>query len=109
MESILNTEKGKCFWCKQYRNTDLHHIIHAGVSKRKQEKMGLVCYLCRQCHSDLHDHIPDKEGIDRDFAIKPMAQKAWEAKYVDEYPFVYHAKDAAREEWMRQIGRNYVD
>lgn len=109
MESILKTQRGICFWCGAYGPTHLHHIIHAGVSKKTQEKMGLVCYLCPFCHNDLHDHIPDEQGRDRDFVLKPLAQQAWELKYiVEEYPYHNHALEAAREEWMRQIGRSYL-
>lgn len=108
MESVLSTEKGICYWCGACGYTHRHHIIHAGVSKKTQERMGLICYLCPLCHHDLHDHIPDWMGKDRDYEIKIFAQKAWELEYIRTYPYEHHAQEAAREEWMKQIGRNYL-
>ena len=103
MESVLTTRKGVCYLCHAYKPTDLHHIIHAGTSKKVQEKMGLVVYLCRDCHSALHDR--DSE---RDMDLKRLAQKMWEQKYIEEYPYEHHATEAAREEWMKNIRRNYL-
>lgn len=103
MESVLKTKKGVCYLCFRQGATDLHHIIHAGTSKKVQERMGLVVYLCRDCHSSLHDR--DSE---RDMDLKRLAQKMWEQKYIEEYPYEHHAKEAAREEWMKNIRRNYL-
>ena len=108
MESILTTKKGFCYFCTYVGYTHLHHIIHAGVSKKKQEKMGLFVYLCPICHDELHLHIPDEEGRDRDYYLKELAQHYWELKYIKEYPYKNHAEEAAREEWMNQIGRSYL-
>ena len=108
MESVLGTEKGICYWCDLHGYTHLHHIIHAGVSKKTQEEMGLVCYLCPSCNRNLHDHIPDEAGKDRDYEIKIFAQIAWERKYIIKHPYTLNPEEAAREEWLKQIGRNYL-
>ena len=108
MESVLGTEKGICYWCDLHGYTHLHHIIHAGVSKKTQEEMGLVCYLCPSCHRNLHDHIPDEAGKDRDYEIKIFAQIAWERKYIIKHPYTLNPEEAAREEWLKQIGRKYL-
>ena len=109
MESVLTTRKGVCYLCHAYKPTDLHHIIHAGTSKKVQERMGLVVYLCRDCHSALHDNGTDKEtGINQDMDLKRLAQRKWEQKYIEDYPYEHHAKEAAREEWMKNIRRNYL-
>lgn len=39
MESVLTTHKGICYLCQKPARTHLHHIIHAGVSKKIQEQM----------------------------------------------------------------------
>lgn len=107
MESVLRTEKGTCYLCQCRGVTHLHHIIHAGVSKKKQEKMGLICYLCPNCHTGTYG-VHGTKGAERDRDLKQMAQSLWEMKYKKEYPYQHHADEAAREEWMKQIGRNYL-
>ena len=107
MESVLRTEKGVCYLCQMHKPTHLHHIIHASVSKKKQEKMGLICYLCVDCHTG-SDGVHGTNGVERDKDLKQMAQSLWELKYMASYPYEHHAKEAAREEWMKQIGRNYL-
>ena len=109
MESILSTEKGKCYLCQRIGFTHLHHIIHAGVSKKTQEKMGLVVYLCPECHTGTYG-VHGTKGAERDRELKKLAQGRWEMNYIiEKYPYNLHAREAAREAWMRQIGRNYVD
>ena len=107
MESVLNTEKGICYFCQVPKHTHLHHIIHAGISKKKQEKMGLICYLCLECHTGTNG-VHGTKGAERDQDLKRTAQYLWEAKYIKSYPYEHHAEEAAREEWMKQIGRNYL-
>lgn len=107
MESILTTERGVCYLCQKVGFTHLHHIIHAGVPKRKQEKMGLVVYLCPECHTGTYG-VHGTKGAERDHDLKKLAQHTWELKYIREYPYHNHAKKAARSEWMNQIGRSYL-
>ena len=107
MESILSTEKGTCYICQCTGVTHLHHIIHAGVSKKKQEKMGLICYLCPNCHTGTYG-VHGTKGAERDRDLKATAQFMWEARYMESYPYEHHAQEAAREEWMKKIGRNYL-
>lgn len=108
MESVLTTKKGVCYLCQRTTHTHLHHIIHAGVNKKKQEKMGLICYLCVDCHTGAYG-VHGTWGAERDQDLKRKAQYEWEQKYIKEYPYKNHAKEAAREEWMKMIGRNYLD
>ena len=107
MESVLTTYKGICYLCQKPARTHLHHIIHAGVSKKTQEQMGLFCYLCPDCHTGAYG-VHGTWGGERDQDLKKMAQQLWEAKFIVEYPYHHHAEEAAREEWMRNIGRNYL-
>lgn len=110
MESVLTTEKGRCYLCYRYIHTDLHHIYHSHHSrkfKKLQEQMGLVVYLCRECHTGSNG-VHGTYGADRDRDLKKVAQFAWERKFVEEYPFDNHAEEAAREEWISKIGRNYL-
>lgn len=106
-KSVLTTEKGICYLCQKHRPTHLHHIIHTGVSKKTQERMGLVCYLCVECHEGA-DGVHGTWGAEKDQDLKKIAQKKWEEQYIASYPYHNHAQEAAREEWMRQIRKNYL-
>lgn len=110
MESVLTTERGICYLCQQHKWTHLHHIYHSHHSKpfkRMQEKMGLICYLCYDCHEGTYG-VHGTKGSDRDEDLKKTAQFYWEQKYIREYPYENHAEQAAREEWMRKIGKSYI-
>lgn len=107
MESILTTMKGVCYICQRHTPTHLHHIIHAGVSKKTQERMGLICYLCPECHTGAHG-VHGTFGSERDMELKKFAQMKWEEKYIEEYPYENHAKESARGVWMKEIGRSYL-
>lgn len=107
MESVLSTKRGVCYLCQKHIFTHLHHIIHASVSKKTQERMGLICFLCYECHEGTYG-VHGTKGAERDKDLKRVAQSLWEMKYINEYPYEHHAKEAAREEWMKQIGRNYL-
>ncbi|MBO4863822.1 MAG: hypothetical protein J5517_05630 [Eubacterium sp.] len=108
MESILTTEKGTCYLCQRRTFTQLHHIIHTGVPKKKQDKMGLVVYLCLDCHTGTNG-VHGKNGAERDHDLKALAQARWEINYIRDYPYQYHAREAAREEWMKQIGESFIN
>lgn len=95
MESVLTTTKGICYRCQKYCQTELHHIIHAGCSKKKQERMGLIVYLCPECHRGTYG-MHGTKGAENDLDMKKMAQMMYE-------------EDHSREEWMQEIGRNYLD
>lgn len=95
MESVLTTNKGICYLCQRYCNTELHHIIHAGCNKKRQERMGLIVYLCPECHRGTYG-VHGTKGAERDKDLKRIAQKMYEEKHT-------------REEWMSEIGRNYLD
>jgi hypothetical protein len=57
--------------------------------------MGLIVYLCPECHRGTYG-VHGKNGHDIDLDLKKIAQKMYEEKH-------------SREEWMNEIGRNYLD
>ena len=57
--------------------------------------MGLIVYLCPECHRGTYG-VHGKNGHDIDLDLKKIAQKMYEEKH-------------SREEWMSEIGRNYLD
>lgn len=56
--------------------------------------MGLIVYLCPECHRGTYG-VHGTKGAERDKDLKRIAQKMYEEKHT-------------REEWMSEIGRNYL-
>lgn len=107
MESILNTQYGVCYVCGKVCATEYHHIFY-GVSKRKiADREGLTCYLCRECHKGTKG-VHGRDGEKLNYTLKEIAQEAWEMKYKESYPYKNHADEAAREAFIRMMGRNYL-
>lgn len=94
MESILTTDKSTCYVCQRTTHTEMHHIIHAGCSKKRQERIGLIVYLCPECHRGTNG-VHGKNGHMLDLDLKQIAQHTYEETH-------------SREEWMQEIGRNYL-
>ena len=105
-KSILDTQKGICFWCGKVGYTHLHHILY-GKNHKIADREGLTCYLCYECHEGTNG-VHGKNGAALGFTLKEMAQEAWEQKYKEKYPYRNHADQAAREAWMRMVGENYL-
>lgn len=57
--------------------------------------MGLIVYLCPDCHIGTNG-VHGKNGHDIDLDLKRIAQLRYEEEH-------------SREEWMQEIGRNYLD
>lgn len=106
MESILDTSKGICFVCGKVCGTHYHHIFF-GKNRKISDQQGLTVYLCYECHEGTNG-VHGKNGSKLDYSLKEMAQEAWELKYKETYPYKNHADDAAREAFIRLIGRNYL-
>jgi hypothetical protein len=110
MKSVLTTEKGICYLCNKHGLTHLHHIYHSHHSKqfkKLQEKMGLVVYLCYECHEGTYG-VHGSKGAEKDLDLKKIAQFAWMQEFQEEYPYEKHAQEAAYEEWIKKIGKNYL-
>lgn len=88
MKSIIDNEK-VCLLCGDNRNIEKHHIYGAG-NRGISERNGFWVYLCHRCHMSLHDHREE------DLMLKTMCQKQYEKKHT-------------RKEFMKLIGRNYLE
>lgn len=106
MESILSTQKGICFVCGRQCKTHLHHIFY-GKNRKIADREGLTCYLCPECHEGT-EGVHGKNGSALNYTLKELAQEAWELKFKESYPYENHADEAAREAFIRMIGRNYL-
>lgn len=87
MKSIIQTDRS-CYYCGNPL-TDLHHVRLANCSREKAEEYGLLAYLCRKHHRELHQNETMKR------AIQQHAQSALE-------------KEMTHEEYMRIFGKNYL-
>ena len=90
--------KCECYLChKDYTaGLDHHHAI-AGRNRAKCDQYGLWVWLCRECHTKLHD-----KG-EHDSEIRAIAQKT----FVEDMKKRGYPEESAREEWLREFGKFY--
>jgi len=81
MESILQRER-KCFICGRQGELDEHHCISGNSNRNNSEAYGLKIWLCRDCHSKVHD-----KG-EMELQLKQFAQRRWEEEYGDRHDFI---------------------
>ena len=95
MNSIIpGNEKGKCFICGRYCQTEAHHIFGAG-NRKKSENLGLKVDLCHDCHNEPPNGVHfNAENNNR---LKATGQKA--------AMLAYHWN---KEEFIKEMGRNYL-
>ena len=95
----MNTEKGICYKCGAWTYTEEHHVFHGTANRRIADREGLIVYLCRSCHSEVHDR---NTGLD--LVLERDGQTVWEKKYMEQG----HTAEEARKEFMRLFGKNYI-
>ena len=91
-------EKCECYICHAPYTVGLdHHHAVGGRNRKKSDEYALWIWLCRKCHSELHDQGKHEKEIQADAEkafIKDMRKKG--------YP-----EEICREEWLRQFGKHY--
>ena len=108
METILKSRKGECFLCGKYGPTEVHHIFYGSGRRKISDREGLIVYLCSECHRGTKG-VHGRDGGQLGDRLKRIAQEAWEKRFIQlEYPYRLHAEDAAREAFIRMMGRNYL-
>lgn len=88
----------ECYIChKSYTaGLDHHHAI-GGRNRKKCDEYGLWVWLCRECHSNLHD----KGEHEKD--LQAIAQQTFIANHKKQgYP-----EDVCRELWLKEFGKFY--
>lgn len=68
-----------CYLCGGIA-TDRHHMLNGLAYRQKAEKYGLVVWLCRHCHNEVHFGKRSRELSDR---LRKEAQLMFEHKYPD--------------------------
>lgn len=91
-KSILQNER-ECYECQSTQWLEEHHIF-GGSNRKKSEANGFKVYLCHQHHNE----PPDGVHHNREKRLK--LQRACQERYEQTH---------SREEFMRLIGRNYLD
>ena len=92
MESIIKTSRS-CFFCGSETNLELHHCLH-GPYRKKADKDGLVVYLCKRHHYELHHGA---NGHHLDEKLKQAAEYAWLMNY-----------EMNVDAWRKRYGKNYL-
>lgn len=99
MESILQKDRDRCFTCGKVVHLDEHHCLSGTSNRDNSEDYGLKIYLCRDCHSSLHDkgkiYITPFICITEN-DIKKFAQQKWEETY------------GTREEFIKIYGKSWI-
>ena len=90
MESILQTERGRCFLCGKLIDTEEHHLISGTSNRKKSEEDGLKINVCRFCHNTAHT----KREVE--LQLKQLGQKVWEEHYGD------------RQKFIRRYGKSWI-
>lgn len=90
--------KCECYICHaDYRNGLDHHHCLTSSRRTKANDDGLWVWLCRRCHSNLHDHgVYEKE-------LKKIAQDT----FIREQMKLGYPEDAAREIYFERYGKFY--
>ena len=93
-KSILQDEK-VCYITGQTNNLHFHHI-YRGINRKISDKYGFGVYLAGWLHN-LSDHgVHGKHGHELDMMLKRHCQMKFEETH-------------SREEFVKLIGRNYLD
>lgn len=93
MDSILKSQPGICYICDREVQTERHHCL-MGSYRQISERLGLVVYLCPEHHRGTYG-VHGRDGAELNRYLQRQAQYAFE-------------KDHTREEWMQEVGRNYL-
>lgn len=90
--------KVECFICHKDMSNGLdHHHCIPGRNRKRCDDLGLWVWLCRPCHTALHDH-----GL-YDHEIRAIAQQT----YITEKKKEGYPEDVAKELWLQEFGKFY--
>lgn len=91
--SILKTEPGVCYICRKQTDTALHHIFY-GPKRKMSDENGFTVFLCPDCHQ----YAPHAAHRCReiDLWLRARCQRVFE-------------KTHSRDEFMRLVGKNYLN
>lgn len=91
--SILNN-LNKCYFCGKPREA-IHEVFY-GKNRQTSIKNGFCVGLCHECHNMGSESVHAKPNQGKDKELKQRYQREYE-------------KNHTREEFIKLIGRNYID
>ena len=91
-KSILQDEK-KCFLCGSINNLHKHHI-YGGANRKISDKNGFWIWLTGYWHNLSDEGVHFNKNLD--LHLKKICQKKFE-------------ETSSREEFVKLIGKNYLD
>ena len=92
-KSILVSQKGRCYLCGRYTQTEDHHIF-GGHNRTLSEQYGLKVYLCQECHQ-FGEHAVHKDQTVMD-ELHRQGQEAFEEQI------------GSREQFRKIFGRSWL-
>jgi hypothetical protein len=93
-KSVLQHYK-ECWVCKNIFNLHEHHIFFGTANRKKSEQYGLKVWLCGYHHNLSNEGVHFNKPLD--LKLKRVAQEYFESHI------------GTREDFIREIGRNYLD
>ena len=91
--SILSSQKGRCYLCGRYAQTEEHHIF-GGPNRTLSEKYGLKVELCLECHQF------GKHAVHKDQAVmEELHRQGQEA---------FEIQTGSREQFRKIFGRSWL-
>ncbi len=92
--TLMNTEKGVCYFCGYEGQTHKHHCISGTANRRLADEYGLYVYLCPNCHMLAPNAVHRNSETAR--KLKQDAQRMFEEKR------------GTREEFRILFGKSYL-
>ena len=94
MQSIIQKTE-QCYFCGSRSNLETHHIYFGNPWRKISDKNGFTVRLCSECHK-VNENSPHRNRA-KDLYLKCICQIA------------YEAQGHSREEFIKLIGRNYLE
>jgi hypothetical protein len=96
--SIVQSGPPECFICHTKRlPLEIHHMIPGRGNKGICTELGLVCWLCPECHRKLHD-----QGVNYK-EVQAAAQRA----FIKEQKKIGYPEDVCRDLWYERFKKFY--
>ena len=94
MQSIIQQTE-QCYFCGSRYRLETHHIFFGNPGRRISDENGFTVRLCADCHK-WNDNSPHRNR-EKDLELKARCQSE------------YEARGHSREEFIKLIGRNYLE
>lgn len=101
MQTIMETENGRCYLCGRITGTETHHIF-GGANRKISDADGLTVELCHLCHYRCHN---GKNSPYVRYKLHREGQMRWMEFFGPD--LLEQGKDP-KTEFMKRYRRNYL-